>query len=78
MKLGITSETKSQANIAVLNDFSEEYLLVSDGAGMITKWASAWALGTKLDWLQSLKQFFINVSYHILVHVASLTLMALF
>ena len=29
-----------------------------------------------LDWLQSLTQFFINVSYHILV--ASLTLMALF
>ena len=29
-----------------------------------------------LNWLQSLKQFFINVSYHILV--ASLTLMALF
>ena len=29
-----------------------------------------------LDWLQSLKQFFINVSYHILV--ANLTLMALF
>ena len=29
-----------------------------------------------LDWLQSLEQFFINVSYHILV--ASLTLMALF
>ena len=29
-----------------------------------------------LDWLQSLKQFFINVSYHILV--AILTLMALF
>ena len=29
-----------------------------------------------LDWLQSLKQFFINVSYQILV--ASLTLMALF
>ena len=29
-----------------------------------------------LDWLQSLKQCFINVSYHILV--ASLTLMALF
>ena len=29
-----------------------------------------------LDWLQSLKQFFINVPYHILV--ASLTLMALF
>ena len=29
-----------------------------------------------LDWLQSLKQFFINVSYNILV--ASLTLMALF
>ena len=29
-----------------------------------------------LDWLQSLKQFFINVSNHILV--ASLTLMALF
>ena len=28
-----------------------------------------------LDWLQSLKQFFINVPYHILV--ASLTLMAL-
>ena len=28
-----------------------------------------------IDWLQSLKQFFINVSYHILV--ASLTLMAL-
>ena len=28
-----------------------------------------------VDWLQSLKQFFINVSYHILV--ASLTLMAL-
>ena len=33
-------------------------------------------VGFKLDWLQSLKQFFINVSYHILV--ASLTLMALF
>ena len=31
---------------------------------------------TVLDWLQSLKQFFINVSYYILV--ASLTLMALF
>ena len=29
-----------------------------------------------LDWLQSLEQLFINVSYHILV--ASLTLMALF
>ena len=29
-----------------------------------------------IDWLQSLKQFFINVSCHILV--ASLTLMALF
>ena len=29
-----------------------------------------------LDWLQSLKQFFINVPYHIIV--ASLTLMALF
>ena len=29
-----------------------------------------------LDWHQSLKQFFINVSYHI--RVASLTLMALF
>ena len=29
-----------------------------------------------LDWLQSLKQFFINVSHHILV--ASLALMALF
>ena len=32
--------------------------------------------GTYIDWLQSIKQFFINVSYHILV--ASLTLMALF
>ena len=32
--------------------------------------------GEEVDWLQSLKQFFINVSYHILV--ASLTLMALF
>ena len=30
----------------------------------------------QLDWLQSFKQVFINVSYHILV--ASLTLMALF
>ena len=29
-----------------------------------------------LDWLQSLKEFFLNVPYHILV--ASLTLMALF
>ena len=29
----------------------------------------------RLDWLTSLKQFFINVSYHILV--ASLALMAL-
>ena len=29
-----------------------------------------------VDWLQSLKQFFTNVSYHILL--ASLTLMALF
>ena len=32
--------------------------------------------GLSLDWLESLKQFFINVSYHILV--ASLSLMALF
>ena len=32
--------------------------------------------GGSIDWLQSLKQFFINVSYHILV--AGLTLMALF
>ena len=32
--------------------------------------------GTDLDLLQSLKQFFANVSYNILV--ASLTLMALF
>ena len=31
---------------------------------------------TALDWLQSIKQIFINVSYNILV--ASLTLMALF
>ena len=31
-------------------------------------------LQANLDWLQSLKQFYINVSYHILV--ASLTLMA--
>ena len=41
--------------------------------------AASWAFsttGTLLDWLQSLKQFFIDVSYHILV--ASLTLMALF
>ena len=30
----------------------------------------------EVDWLQSLKQFFINVSYHILV--ASLTLVARF
>ena len=30
----------------------------------------------ELDWLQSLKEFFINVSYHI--HEASLSLMALF
>ena len=33
------------------------------------------AVDSDIDWLQSLKQFFINVSYHILV--ASLTLMAL-
>ena len=33
-------------------------------------------VGPIIDWLQSLKQFFINVSYHVLV--ASLTLMALF
>ena len=32
--------------------------------------------GLSLDWLESLKQFFIIVSYHILV--ASLSLMALF
>ena len=32
--------------------------------------------GFSLDWLESLKQFFIIVSYHILV--ASLSLMALF
>ena len=32
-------------------------------------------IDSTVDWLQSLKQFFINVSYHILV--ASLTLMAL-
>ena len=31
---------------------------------------------TNIDWHQSLKQFFINVPYHILV--GSLTLMALF
>ena len=31
---------------------------------------------SQLDWLQSLKLFFINVSYHILL--ASLSLMALF
>ena len=31
-----------------------------------------------LDWLQFLKYFFINVSYHIVYTVASLTLMALF
>ena len=34
------------------------------------------ANGKKVDWPQSLKQFFIDVSYNILV--ASLTLMALF
>ena len=34
------------------------------------------ALFLRVDWLQSLKTVFINVSYHILV--ASLTLMALF
>ena len=34
------------------------------------------ASAAMLDWLQSLKQFFIDVSYHILV--ASLTVMALF
>ena len=33
-------------------------------------------LSAPLDWLQSLKQFFTNVSYHILE--ACLTLMALF
>ena len=32
--------------------------------------------GKTLDWLQSLKQFFVKVSYHILE--ASLTLVALF
>ena len=32
-------------------------------------------VGKQLDWLKSFKQFFINVSYNILV--ASLTLMAL-
>ena len=32
--------------------------------------------GYAIDWLQSLKQFFINGSYHI--RVASLTLMSLF
>ena len=37
---------------------------------------SAACLHEVLDWLQSLKQFVINVSYDILV--ASLTLMALF
>ena len=31
-------------------------------------------LQANLDWLQSLKQFYINVSYHIIV--ATLTLMA--
>ena len=35
-----------------------------------------WSFEMIVDWLQSLKQFFINVPYHILV--ASLTLMALF
>ena len=33
-----------------------------------------YARSAKLDWLQPLQQFFVNVSYHILV--ASLTLMA--
>ena len=36
----------------------------------------AGSFGDVLDWLQFLKHFFINVSYHILV--ASLTLIAFF
>ena len=43
----------------------------STGASALTDQSSL-----SIDWLQSLKQFFMNVSYHILV--ASLTLMALF
>ena len=42
----------------------------------ITRAFAALDIDEGLDWLQSLKQFFINVSYHI--PVASLTLMALF
>ena len=42
----------------------------------ITRAFAALDIDEGLHWLQSLKQFFINVSYHILV--ASLTLMALF
>ena len=38
-------------------------------------WVGGW-IRVMIDWLQSFKQFFINVSYHILV--ASLTAMALF
>ena len=42
----------------------------------IYKLAGMIRISQNIDWLQTLKQLFTNVSYHILV--ASLTLMALF
>ena len=50
------------------------YLIMRAGYPTLTQRGRG--VGFLLDWLHSLKQFFINLSYHILV--ASLTLMALF
>ena len=64
------------------------YLLVTLFLTLNSKQELDLLVDLSVDWLQSLKQFFINVSYHILVasltmmldHIllASLTLVALF
>ena len=51
-------------------------IIVECEAGKKVLFVFLHAVGHTLDWPQSLKQFFINVSYHI--PVASLALMALF
>ena len=52
---------------------ADSFHMLSDVVALIVGFSS---VRVSLDWLQSLKQFFVNVSYHILV--ASLTLTALF
>ena len=81
---GPTQETSRHGrNIA---DWDEKHHLKQNSFLSISTWRirfhflgcldDIFRIYSNLDWLQSLKQFFINVSNHILV--ASLTLMALF